>query len=101
MKHVKLFETFINEAARLRGPRDFKNDIADELGFDGNTFTDDHDDGYFEVEYDGDTGFDVIVYNDRDKVIARDEFDAYGMGSSEIEEEMWAMVSNLTESKKR
>lgn len=96
MKHVKLFESFISEAARLRGSRDWKNDIADELGFDGDKFTDDTDRGYYEVIYDGNTGFDITLYNDKGKEVGSDYFDADGYGSSEIRDEIYSIVRDLS-----
>jgi hypothetical protein len=90
----------VNEAARLRGPRDWKRNIADELNFDGDTYMDDLDNGYayYEVKYDGDTGFDVTVFDDDGEEIDFDSFDATGMGSSEIEDKMYSMVRDLNES---
>jgi len=90
-------ESVVNEASRLRSSRDWKN-IGDELGFDGDKFVDDTDNGYYEVEYDGNTGFYITVYDHRDKEIDSVEFDANGMGSSEIEDEMYSIVRDLSES---
>lgn len=96
MKHIKLFETFLNEAARLRSKRDWKNDIADELGADDDgVIMDDTDNGYFKATYDGYTGFDIEVFDQNDKLVGNDSIDCEGMGSGEIQQEIWSAVRDI------
>jgi len=95
MKHVRLFEQFLNEAARLRSKRDWKKDIADELGADGDEIIDDLDDGYFKATYDGYTGFDIEVFDNNDNLVDSDFVDCDGMGSSEIEDAIWSAARDM------
>jgi hypothetical protein len=95
MKHVKLFEQFLNEAARLRSQRDWERDIADEVNADGDEIVDDLDNGYFKATYDGYTGFDIVVYNHKDKEIGTGAIDCDGCGSSEILDAIWGEVRDI------
>jgi len=95
MKHVKLFEAFVNEAARLRSERDWKRDIADEVNADGDEIVDDIDDGYFKATYDGYTGFDIEVYDHRDNEIGSGSVDCDGYGSSEIMDAIYDEVRDI------
>ena len=96
MKHVQLFEQFLGEAARLRGPRDWKKDIAYELNFDGDEYVDDMDGGYYyKVIYDGNTGFEITVCDHNDKELSSDYFDAEGYGSSEIQNEIYTLLDDM------
>lgn len=93
MKHVKLFENFLNEAARLRSKRDWKKDISYEVGAnDDGVIMDDTDDGYYKAAYDGYTGFDIEVFDENDKLVNSTSIDCEGMGSSEIREAIWDAV---------
>jgi hypothetical protein len=107
MKHVKLFEQFINESARLRSKRDWKKDIADELGADRKgIISDDVDgdevgedfEGYFKAEYDGYTGFYITLFTEDDEEVDDDNVDCEGMGSSEIREAIWDAVWDMVSS---
>lgn len=95
MKHIKLFEQFLNEAARLRSQRDWERDIADEVNADGDEIVDDIDNGYFKATYDGDTGFDIVVYNHKDKEIGDGYVDCDGYGSGEILDAIWSEVRDI------
>ena len=95
MKYVKLFEAFINEAARLRSKKDWKKDIADEVNADGNEIVDDFDNGYFEATYDGYTGFDIVVYDNNDKEIGQGFVDCKGYGSGEILDAIYNEVRDI------
>ena len=95
MKYVKLFEAFINEAARLRSKKDWKKDIADEVNADGNQIVDDFDGGYFEATYDGYTGFDIVVYNHSDKEIGQGFVDCKGYGAGEILDAIYNEVRDI------
>ena len=95
MKYVKLFEAFINEAARLRSKKDWKKDIADEVNADGNEIADDFDNGYFEATYDGYTGFDIVVYDHNDKEIGQGFVDCKGYGSGEILDAIYNEVRDI------
>ena len=94
MRRVKLFEQFILEAARLRGRDSWEKGIRDEMNFDGDSYTDDVDGGYIEVEYNGNTGFNVTIYNEDDKEVGSESFDADGMGSGEIKSAIANIVGN-------
>lgn len=108
MKHVKLFEQFINEAARLRSKRDWKKDIADELGADrkgiisddvyGDEIGEDDFEGYFKAEYDGYTGFYITLFAEGGEEVKDDQIDCEGMGSSEIRSEIWDAVWDMVRS---
>lgn len=91
-------ESVVNEAARLRSSRDWEGDIADEVNADGDEIVDDIDDGYFKATYDGDTGFDIVVYNHRDKEIGDGFVDCDGYGAGEILDAIYNEVRDLSES---
>ena len=103
MKRVKLFEQFLNEAARLRSKKDWKKDIAYELGAsrDG-IISDDIDDddfeGYFEAKYDGYTGFDITLFDADGEEVKDDFIDCEGMGSSEIQSAIFDTVYDMVSS---
>jgi hypothetical protein len=95
MKRVKLFEAFLNEAARLRSEKDWERDIADEVNADGDEIVDDIDNGYFKATYDGNTGFDIEVYNHRDKKIGSGYVDCDGYGAGEILDAIYNEVKDI------
>jgi len=115
MKYVKLFEQFLNEAARLRSQKDWEDDIADEIS--AIVSRDDSGEvrifqnkwrvngwlksGWFQATYDGKTGFDIVLYNNREKKVGSAFQDCDGYGSTEIIDAIYGRVEYLKNKKKR
>ena len=94
MKHVKLFEDFINEAARV-GRSSWRNVLADLKyeGWDinGNVATKSIGDDKERVEITnyGDDNVQYTVYNTKGKEVNSGSFDAEGLSAGELNSEIW------------
>jgi hypothetical protein len=105
MKHIKLYEEFVNEAARV-GRSSWKNILAD-LEYDGwdikgtvaTKFLDDDEESGSDLEKVEITnnGYDdriqYAVYNIKGKIVNSGSFDAEGLSAGEINYDIWDYVS--------
>jgi hypothetical protein len=105
MKHIKLYEEFLNEAARV-GSSSWKNILAD-LKYDGwdingkvaTKFINDDDDESesdlekVEITNDGDDYVQYTVYNTKGKVVNSGSFNAEGQSAGEINYDIWDYIN--------
>ena len=96
MKHVKLFEQYVAEAARVGRSRweDIIRDMEDEgWEVDGNSafqhYSNDNDEPRkISISADGDTVMWTIL-DDDDNEIASGDFDGEGLSAGELNSEVW------------
>jgi hypothetical protein len=105
MKRIKLFEEFVNEAARV-GRSSWKNVLAD-LKYDGwdikgtvatKFIGDDEESGSdlekVEITNNGDDYVQYTVYNTKGKEVNSGSFDAEGLSAGEINYDIWDYINN-------
>jgi hypothetical protein len=103
---VKLFEQFINEAARVGSSSSWKQvlkDLSRHVGWKivGNTAVSDtaptdERGTYLVMKYEGDGEISYTIYDENDEEIISGAFDGSGLSASELEDEVWYQADITT-----